>query len=73
MAPPVISPREKELPRPVTEPSSERASERPMLIAAPSAAARPTSSAARGPAMKAVAKIGARVETVPSIRPIRAG
>ena len=44
-----------------------------MLIPAPSAAARPTNSAACEPARKAVAKIGASVETVPSISPIRAG
>jgi hypothetical protein len=44
-----------------------------MLIAAPSAAARPTSSAAFEPAMYAVAKIGASVEIVPSMRPISAG
>jgi hypothetical protein len=44
-----------------------------MLIPAPSAAASPTKRAACDPARKAVAKIGARVETVPSIRPISAG
>ncbi len=58
---------------PVIEPSSESASESPMLMPAPSAAASPTKSAACVPARKAVAKIGARVETVPSINPIRAG
>ncbi len=44
-----------------------------MLIPAPSAAASPTKSAACEPARNAVAKIGARVETVPSISPISAG
>jgi hypothetical protein len=43
---PVIRPRLNALPRPVSAPSSEIASETPMLIAAPSAAARPTISAA---------------------------
>ena len=44
-----------------------------MLIAAPSDAARPTNRAACEPARKAAAKIGASVEMVPSIRPIRDG
>jgi hypothetical protein len=44
-----------------------------MLIAAPSAAARPTSRAARDPATYADAKIGASVEIVPSMSPIRPG
>ena len=69
----MISPRETALPRPVIVPSSDSPSERPIEIAAPSAAARPTSSAAREPATYAAAKIGASVETVPSIRPMRPG
>src|SRR3954454_12662523 len=73
VAPPVIAPRDNELPRPVTDPSSERPSDRPIEIAAPSALARPTSSAAREPARKAAAKIGASVEIVPSMRPISPG
>ena len=73
VAPPVIMPRAVASPRPLMLPSSESASERPMLIPAPSDAARPTRSAACGPARNAVAKIGASVETVPSIRPISAG
>jgi len=73
VAPPVIKPRDMDVPLPVTVPSSESASERPMLIPAPSAAASPTNNAACEPARNAVAKIGARVETVPSIRPIQGG
>ena len=46
---PVMIPRVTALPRPVIVPSSERPSERPIEIAAPSAAARPTSRAAREP------------------------
>jgi hypothetical protein len=44
-----------------------------MLIAAPSDAANPTSRAACEPARKAVAKIGDRVEMVPSMSPINDG
>ena len=44
-----------------------------MLIPAPKEAARPTKNAACAPARNAVAKIGASVETVPSISPISAG
>jgi hypothetical protein len=43
---PVRAPRTSELPLPLSSPSSESASERPMLIAAPSEAARPTRRAA---------------------------
>jgi hypothetical protein len=73
VAPPVTRPRAIGPPRPEIVPSSERASDIPMLMAAPSAAANPTSRAVRVPATKAAAKIGASVETVPSIRPIRPG
>ena len=44
-----------------------------MLIAAPSDAARPTRRAPCEPTRKAAAKIGASVEMVPSIRPMREG
>ena len=60
VATPVIIPRVTELPRPVSEPSSDSPSERPIEMAAPSAAATPTSSAAREPDTYAAAKIGAR-------------
>ena len=73
VAVPVIRPRTRELPRPVSWPSSERPSESPMLMAAPKAAARPTSSAAREPAMYADANTGASVEIVPSISPTSPG
>jgi len=59
--------------RNLCEPSSESASERPMLIPAPSAVARPTNSAVCEPDRYALAKIGASVETVPSISPTSAG
>ena len=51
VAKPVMSPRLSAAPRPVISPSSDSPSDMPMLIAAPSAEARPTSSAAREPAM----------------------
>ena len=44
-----MTPRAADPPRPVTEPSSDSASDSPIEIAAPSAAAMPTSSAAREP------------------------
>jgi hypothetical protein len=62
---PVMAPRRSELPRPVTLPSSDSASERPMLTAAS-----PTKYALSGrPVRPAVAKIGASVDTEPSINP----
>ena len=73
VAMPVITPRASEVPRPVRVPSSESASERPMLIAAPTAAASPISSAAWRAADVGGGEVGARVEIVPSIRPISAG
>src|SRR6266545_3936090 len=73
VAMPVSAPRTTELPRPLSSPSSESPSDRPMLIAAPSEVASPTRKAACAPARKAVAKIGARVDTVPSISPISEG
>ena len=44
-----------------------------MLMPAPSAVARPTNRAACDPESRAAAKIGASVESVPSIRPTRPG
>ena len=73
VATPVIVPRWNALPRPVSSPSSDNASLMPIEIAAPRAAARPTSRAAREPLTYAAAKIGASVEIVPSIRPMRPG
>src|SRR5215213_2445801 len=74
VARPVIVPRKNGLPRPVSEPSSESPSEKPMLIPAPTAAARPTRNVILGSLVaKAVAKSGASVETDPSIKPTRLG
>src|SRR2546423_480555 len=53
---PMITPRMTALPRPVSLPSSERPSERPMLMPAPSAVASPTRSAACQPAMEVAAE-----------------
>ena len=66
---PVTIPRATAEPRPVSRPSSESASEKPMLMPAPSAVASPTNNAACEPDSRAAAKIGASVESVPSIRP----
>src|SRR5215211_1959443 len=72
--PPVIAPRSQGLPRPVNSPVSERASEKPMLTAAPMAVARPAKKAMCGSSVdSATAKIGASVESDPSINPISAG
>jgi hypothetical protein len=58
----------------VSDPSSESPSEKPMLIAAPTAAASPTRNVIRGSLVAmAVAKSGASVETDPSINPTRLG
>src|SRR5215208_3499367 len=74
VAKPVIVPRKIGLPRPVSDPSSESPSEKPMLIPAPTAAARPTRNVILGSLVaKAVANNGARVETDPSIKPTRDG
>jgi hypothetical protein len=64
VATPVMAPRRIGPPRPVMRPSSDKASERPMLTAAPSDAANPTQNALIGrPVSPAAAKIGARVDT----------
>ena len=71
---PVIPPRTTGLPRPVSSPSSESASDKAMLIPAPVAAAIPTRKAVKGWwVANAVAKIGASVETEPSISPASPG
>src|SRR5215211_642710 len=74
VARPVIVPRKNGLPRPVSDPSSESPSEKPMLIPAPTAAASPTRNVILGSLVaKAVANNGASVETDPSIKPTRLG
>src|SRR5215210_6755739 len=74
VASPVIDPRNSGLPRPVSDPSSDSPSEKPMLIPAPTAAARPTRNVTPGSLVaKAVANNGANVETDPSIKPVRPG
>ena len=73
VAPPVIAPRTTAEPRPVSSPVSDSASENPMLTPAPSAVAMPTTSAVCELLEIAAAKIGASVETVPSIIPTSAG
>src|SRR5215211_471620 len=74
VARPVIVPRKNGLPRPVSDPSSESPSEKPMLIPAPTAAASPTRNVILGSLVaKAVANNGAKVETDPSIKPTRLG
>src|SRR5258707_819125 len=71
---PVIAPRMIGLPRPVKTPSSDKASEKAMLIPAPVAAAMPTRNAVIGwRVANAAAKMGASVETDPSMRPARPG
>src|SRR5205085_9695072 len=71
---PVMEPRAMGLPRPVNTPSSDRASENAMLIPAPVAAAIPTRKAVSGRCVaNAAAKMGASVETDPSISPARPG
>ena len=61
-------------PRPVNEPSSDKASANAMLIPAPSAAASPTRNVGQFWCVaKAAANNGARVDTDPSIRPARPG
>src|SRR6267154_902403 len=71
---PVTRPRKTGLPRPVSSPSSESPSEKAMEMPAPTADAAPIRKTVRELCVaKAVAKIGARVETEPSIRPARPG
>ena len=71
---PQMPPRSRGEPRPVSEPSSERASAKPMLIPAPMEAARPTRKVCKlFWVAKAAANSGASVETEPSINPARPG
>src|SRR5438132_869803 len=55
-------PRTTAEPRPVSRPVSDSASEKPMLIPAPTAVARPTNSAACEPDRRAAAKIHGAVD-----------
>src|SRR5260221_3772487 len=67
-------PRAHGRPRPVSEPSSESASAKPMLMPAPRLAARPTRNVFHESCVaNAHAKSGASVETEPSISPARPG
>src|ERR1700722_17284556 len=71
---PVTRPRKTGLPRPVSSPSSESPSEKAMEMPAPTAEAAPMRKRVRELCVaKAVAKMGARGETEPSIRPARPG
>ena len=71
---PVIEPRMSGLPRPVSSPVSDRPSEKPMLTAAPSAVTRPAMKAKRGSCVaSAMPKIGASVDSDPSMSPTMAG
>ena len=71
---PVTMPRKTGLPRPVSSPSSERPSEKAMEMPAPTAEAAPMRKTVRELCVaKAVAKMGASVETEPSMRPARPG
>src|SRR5919197_702639 len=72
--PPVMAPRTTGRPRPVSSPVSESPSENAMLTPAPSAVARPAKKAVRGWwVARTTAKIGASVESEPSMRPLSAG
>src|SRR5215469_10372516 len=72
--PPVIAPRSTGLPRPVRSPVSDRPSEKAMLTPAPRAVATPVKNAVRGRwVARATAKMGARVDSDPSISPLSAG
>ena len=69
-----MKPRIRGAPRPVSEPSSDSASAKPMLMPAPMDAARPTRKVSQLLCVaKAAANSGASVETEPSIRPARPG
>src|ERR1700681_1804738 len=72
--PPTIAARANGCPRAVRRPSSESPSATPIEIPAPTADAAPTRNAAWLEWLaKTVAKIGASVETEPSVRPARPG
>jgi len=71
---PVIDPRTAGLPRPVSSPVSESPSENAIEMAAPIEVARPAAKAYSGLWLTiATEKIGARVESDPSMRPTIAG
>ena len=71
---PQVVPRSHGEPRPVSEPSSDNASAKPMLMPAPIEAARPTRNVCQfWWVAKAAANNGASVETEPSINPARPG
>ena len=71
---PQTAPRTTGAPRPVSEPSSDKASAKPIEMPAPIAAASPTRNVAQVLwVAKAAANSGASVETEPSMRPARPG
>ena len=71
---PVIDPRTNGFPRPVSSPVSDSPSEKAMLMPAPIAVAIPAMKASNGLCVWiAIAKIGARVDRDPSIKPVIAG
>ena len=71
---PQMNPRVQGRPRPVRLPSSDNASAKPMLMPAPSDAARPTAKASQVFFVaKAAANTGASVETEPSMSPASPG
>ena len=71
---PVIAPRAYGFPRPVRSPVSDSPSEKAMLTPAPIAVASPARNAYRGWwVASATAKIGASVDSDPSINPVIAG
>ena len=71
---PVAMPRLTGEPRPESCPSSDAASVKPIEMPAPTLAARPTRKVVWVSCVaKAVAKIGAKVETEPSISPASPG
>src|SRR6267378_8160718 len=71
---PVTAPRSQGEPRPVSDPSSDSPSENAIEMPAPMEAASPTKNASQLLCeAKAAAKIGASVETEPSINPAKPG
>ena len=71
---PVMPPRTSGLPRPVNSPVSDRPSENAIEMPAPNAVARPAMNAKCGLCVTtATEKIGASVESEPSIKPTIAG
>ncbi len=71
---PVMAPRSQGWPRPVSEPSSDSASAKPMEMPAPTEAAMPTRNVSQVLwVANAAANSGASVDTEPSIRPASPG